>query len=110
MSRLFLVRHGESAWNAEGRLQGQAQAPLSDRGRDQARALRLPQLPAVSSDLERAVETAALAGFPDAPTDARWRERYDAVGTEEWARGGPASQPSPAAAEAYELARELTLA
>jgi NADH-quinone oxidoreductase subunit B len=42
--------------------------------------------------------------------DQGWRQRYDAVGTEEWARGGPASQPSPAAAEAYDLARGLTLA
>ncbi len=80
MSRLLLVRHGESAWNAEGRLQGQAQAPLSDLGREQARALRLPDLPAVGSDLERAVETATLAGFPDIPRDARWRER----GLGEW--------------------------
>ncbi len=37
-------------------------------------------------------------------------QRYDAAGTEEWARGGPRSEPSPAAAEAYEAARELTLA
>lgn len=42
--------------------------------------------------------------------DQGWRQRYDAVGTEEWARGGPASQPSAEAAEAYELARGLTLA
>jgi NADH-quinone oxidoreductase subunit B len=42
--------------------------------------------------------------------DQGWRQRYDAVGTEEWARGGPASQPSPAAAEAYDIARGLTLA
>lgn len=70
-----MVRHGESAWNAEGRLQGQAQAPLNDLGREQARALRLPRLPAVCSDLDRARETAMLAGFPDAPPDERWRER-----------------------------------
>jgi hypothetical protein len=42
--------------------------------------------------------------------DQGWRARYDAVGTEEWARGGPASKPSAEAAEAYEIARELTLA
>jgi NADH-quinone oxidoreductase subunit B len=42
--------------------------------------------------------------------DQGWRQRYNAQGTEEWARGGPASQPSVEAAEAYELARELTLA
>ncbi len=36
---LFLVRHGESAWNAVGRLQGQADPPLSARGIHQAYAL-----------------------------------------------------------------------
>ncbi len=42
--------------------------------------------------------------------DQGWRARYNAAGTEEWARGGPASQPSPEAAAAYEQARELSLA
>ena len=42
--------------------------------------------------------------------DQGWRQRYNAAGTEEWARGGPASKPSPEAAEAYGAARELTLA
>jgi NADH-quinone oxidoreductase subunit B len=42
--------------------------------------------------------------------DQGWRQRYNAAGTEEWARGGPASQPSPEAAAAYVKARELTLA
>jgi NADH-quinone oxidoreductase subunit B len=42
--------------------------------------------------------------------DQGWRQRYDAFGTEEWARGGPASLPSTEALEAYELARERTLA
>jgi len=39
--------------------------------------------------------------------DPGWRRRYNAIGTEEWARGGPDSRPSPEAAEAYEKAREL---
>jgi NADH-quinone oxidoreductase subunit B len=39
--------------------------------------------------------------------DPGWRRRYNAIGTEEWARGGPASKPSPEAAEAYRRAREL---
>jgi NADH-quinone oxidoreductase subunit B len=39
--------------------------------------------------------------------DQGWRARYKAAGTEEWARGGPRSTPSPEAAEAYEAAREL---
>jgi NADH-quinone oxidoreductase subunit B len=37
--------------------------------------------------------------------DQSWRQRYDAHGTEEWARGGPRSEPSPEAARAYEEAR-----
>jgi NADH-quinone oxidoreductase subunit B len=39
--------------------------------------------------------------------DPGWRQRYNAVGTEEWARGGPASTPSPEAVEAYRTAREV---
>lgn len=38
--------------------------------------------------------------------DQGWRTRYNAHGTEEWARGGPASEPSTEALEAYEKARE----
>jgi NADH-quinone oxidoreductase subunit B len=38
--------------------------------------------------------------------DQGWRQRYNAVGTEEWARGGPASTPSPKAVEAYYSARQ----
>ncbi|MEZ5076124.1 MAG: NADH-quinone oxidoreductase subunit B family protein [Solirubrobacterales bacterium] len=42
--------------------------------------------------------------------DQGWRQRYNAQGTEEWARGGPRSEPSPEAVAAYEQARELALA
>jgi NADH-quinone oxidoreductase subunit B len=42
--------------------------------------------------------------------DQGWRRRYNAAGTEEWARGGPASRPSADAIEAYEVARELARA
>lgn len=84
--RLLLVRHGESTWNAEGRLQGQADPPLSERGREQARALaewvgEQEVARAVSSDLARARETAELLGFPAADTDPSWRE----VDVGEWA-------------------------
>lgn len=37
--KLCMVRHGETAWNAEGRVQGQLDIPLSDTGHAQARAL-----------------------------------------------------------------------
>lgn len=42
--------------------------------------------------------------------DQGWRQRYEAYGTEEWARRGSRSEPTPEAAEAYREARELTLA
>src|SRR4051812_27124473 len=76
-ARLVLVRHGQSTYNAQMRLQGQADPPLSDAGRAEALALR-DALPAfeqvVSSDLQRARETAALLGYPAATLDPRWRE------------------------------------
>src|SRR4051794_10778556 len=77
---VVIVRHGESSWNAIGRLQGQADAPLSERGRRQALALRhtlgaLPALAVATSDLSRARDTGVLAGFDTAEPDAGWRER-----------------------------------
>ncbi len=62
-SRVILWRHGETAWNAQGRYQGQADVPLNDRGLAQAAAaavriagLRPDRI--VSSDLGRAATTA----------------------------------------------------
>jgi 2,3-bisphosphoglycerate-dependent phosphoglycerate mutase len=60
---LFLVRHGESQFNAEGRIQGQLDIPLSELGRCQAAAIadRLAAEPLdaiYSSPLSRALETA----------------------------------------------------
>jgi broad specificity phosphatase PhoE len=62
--RLALIRHAESTWAAAGRWQGHGDPPLSQRGREQAEALvgelgRLGFELVVSSDLARAVETAA---------------------------------------------------
>src|SRR5690606_34165227 len=62
-TRVLLVRHGQSEWNAIGRWQGQADPPLSDLGRLQAReaSRALGTVDAVwASDLQRAVETAAI--------------------------------------------------
>ena len=64
LEHLILLRHGETAWNREQRLQGQRDIPLSDVGRMQATdaapsvaALR-PEV-IVASDLQRAQHTAA---------------------------------------------------
>jgi broad specificity phosphatase PhoE len=67
VTTLLLVRHGETDWNAEGRLQGHTDRPLSDYGRRQARRLgeelEGEELEAIySSDLARARETAEIVG------------------------------------------------
>ncbi len=64
-TRLVLIRHGETNWNREGRYQGQADPPLNERGRAQARALieplrRLGLDLLYSSTLRRAWETAQI--------------------------------------------------
>jgi broad specificity phosphatase PhoE len=67
VTTLLLVRHGETDWNADGRLQGQTDRPLSDFGRRQAQQLadelEGERLEAIySSDLARARETAEIVG------------------------------------------------
>jgi broad specificity phosphatase PhoE len=62
-TRLLLVRHGESTWNADGRWQGQADPPLSSLGEQQAAeaATRVDSIDAVwASDLARARRTAEI--------------------------------------------------
>jgi 2,3-bisphosphoglycerate-dependent phosphoglycerate mutase len=82
-TRIFALRHGQTAWNAEQRLQGHIDIPLDDTGRWQAerlaQALAGEELAAIySSDLQRALATAqALAAATGAPitTDPQLRER-----------------------------------
>jgi probable phosphoglycerate mutase len=81
---LCLVRHGETAWNAEGRVQGQLDVPLNGVGLAQARAIAnalcAERFDAIySSDLGRVTQTAEpLARLLELPvrTDARLRERH----------------------------------
>jgi probable phosphoglycerate mutase len=90
MTELILVRHGETAWNAERRLQGHVDTPLNDEGRRQARALAAmlvrgtssiapaPYGRLVSSDLDRTFQTARpIAALLDMEItrDPRLRER-----------------------------------
>jgi probable phosphoglycerate mutase len=80
--RILLARHGETVYNVEGRWQGQADSPLTERGRAQAAelagALADEQIAAVySSDLGRAAHTAAeVASLHKLPvtTETRLRE------------------------------------
>jgi probable phosphoglycerate mutase len=88
-SILYLLRHGETEFNLEGRLQGQQDSPLTARGRAQARAhgallktlISEPESwRVVASPLGRALHTARLAcaafGLPEAAieTDPRLKE------------------------------------
>jgi len=75
---LVLVRHGQAAGNAAGLLLGQAESPLTERGRAQAAAVGHvlgPVSRIITSPLGRAVQTAAALGL-DAPVevDERWIE------------------------------------
>jgi probable phosphoglycerate mutase len=87
VTRLYLVRHGQSAGNAEGRFGGHSATPLSDLGREQARltaeALARENINAIySSDLLRTMQTAEplaeLLNIPVVPTPA-FRERHVGV-------------------------------
>jgi broad specificity phosphatase PhoE len=63
VTRVLLIRHGQSEWNADGRWQGQADPPLTDLGRHQAQhaSRNLGAVDAiVASDLQRASETALI--------------------------------------------------
>lgn len=87
VTKLLLVRHGQSQGNAEGRFGGHGPTPLSDQGRTQAQAtaeaLNKEGVTAIfSSDLDRAVQTAEplskLTGVPIITTPA-FRERHVGV-------------------------------
>jgi glucosyl-3-phosphoglycerate phosphatase len=83
MTRLILWRHGQTEWNATGRVQGQTDVDLDETGIAQAseagpRIADLRPDLVVSSDLRRATRTASVvAGLTDLPvsTDRRLRER-----------------------------------
>lgn len=86
--QLHLIRHGETGWNAEGRVQGHADNPLNEVGREQARGLseRLAHLrPAriYSSTSRRAQETAELA-FGHLGLEARVSDRLREIGLGDW--------------------------
>jgi broad specificity phosphatase PhoE len=66
--RVLLLRHGETEWSRSGRHTGRTDVPLTDEGRERARALgealsRRRFAVVLASPLDRARETAALAGL-----------------------------------------------
>lgn len=82
MLQVYLVRHGETQWNAERRIQGQSDSPLTAKGEQQAmqvatRAKELGITHIISSDLGRTRRTAeiiAQACGCDIIFDSRLRE------------------------------------
>lgn len=84
VTKVILVRHGETFWNLEGRQQGHLDSPLSPSGMVQAESLAMClQTKSFSrlyaSDLQRAMRTAEIIGHRCSLTpipDARLRERH----------------------------------
>ena len=92
---IIFLRHGETDWNAEGRLQGQRDVPLNDTGRGQALrngrtlAAAFPDLSAydfVSSPLVRSRETMeiARAAMGLDPRDYRLDDRLREITFGDW--------------------------
>ncbi|KAJ6366907.1 hypothetical protein OIU77_003314 [Salix suchowensis] len=85
-AEIIVVRHGETVWNVDGRIQGHIDVELNDVGREQAavvadRLSREFKVSAVySSDLKRASETAekiaASCGIAEVIKDPDLRERH----------------------------------
>ncbi|NIA71665.1 histidine phosphatase family protein [Pelagibius litoralis] len=64
MTALLLIRHGPTAWNEEGRLQGRSDQPLSAQGRREVQGWRVPEADSraawITSPLMRARQTAEI--------------------------------------------------
>jgi len=81
MTKVFLIRHGETDWNVARRYQGQTDTDLNANGQAQAQKLITvlagqPFDHIYSSDLKRVMQTATYAGIPEADIiqDPRLRE------------------------------------
>ena len=87
---ILLARHGETEWNKDRRFQGQLDVPLSDAGREQARALaeqaaREDLRALVTSPLSRALETARIVG-ERVGLEPRVDERLMEIDVGDWER------------------------
>ncbi|SDQ08435.1 histidine phosphatase family protein [Microbacterium sp. cf332] len=125
MTILTLVRHGETDWNRDRRIQGSTDIPLNETGREQARAVATllgesvtGDVVVASSDLSRAAETARIiaerlgAAAPRTYPELRERGYGDAegVGVEEfharWGEWAVADVPN---AEPWAAVRDRAL-
>jgi broad specificity phosphatase PhoE len=109
--QVWLVRHGATEWSQQGRHTGRSDIPLDDLGRRQAEVLRTRLAShafalVLSSPLQRAVETARLAGLDGAELDpdlVEWNYgEYDGLTSGQirkrdpdwslWSTGGPGGE------------------
>lgn len=91
MNEIYLIRHGETEWNAQGRFQGKLDSALTDTGVKQAEAIgrRLAGLNLsfdafVSSPLGRTRQTAAIIAGCAKLSDARCDDRLAEVSLGSW--------------------------
>lgn len=77
-AQVVFIRHGQTRWNEEGRIQGRTDTSLSPAGCAAVKCWAVPPefraFDWVTSPLRRARVTAQLLGFPDCPTDPRLAE------------------------------------
>ena len=118
LPELYILRHGETLWNAHGRMQGALNSALTDTGREQAarqgailQGIDLAAFDVLCSPQGRAFETAAIAlarQVTHVHTDTRLRE----IGVGDWAGklraelsvGRPVTEGPDGALELYEHA------
>ena len=119
MARLLLLRHAESEWNAQGRWQGQADTPLTDRGKrhaGEAGPLLATFEMLVCSDLSRARQSAEIiaagAGIDTIDIEPRLRERnagpWQGLTRKEIERDWPGYLAGGRRPSGYELDEQLT--
>ena len=75
MTRLALLRHADTAWSVEGRIQGRTDVPLIA-GQEIKISKELQQMRIVASPLRRCIETAALVGAREIEHEPRLAEMH----------------------------------
>jgi len=87
-TKLYLVRHGETIWNIDSRMQGHKNSPLTEKGREQVEILRKKLIrktisAAYTSTLERAKETARII-LENSEVPLIERASLNEIGLGEW--------------------------